>query len=126
MTYKNGVQAALNVILCIVLIPVLGLIGAGISFLIVSIIGAVLINYWTLKEYRFYYPFKALMKSLFAALMMALTLKLLYNDLRFLPLIIIGAIVYFVVLLLLRGFDKVDFETMGLNLIKSKLLKSKV
>jgi len=129
MTYKNGIQAALNVILCIILIPVLGLIGTGISFVIVSIIGAILINYWALKEYGFRYPFKALIKSLFAALIMALTLKFFYNDLRFIPLIIIGAIVYFALLILLRGFDRKDLETMGLEkywvLLKSKVIKNR-
>jgi O-antigen/teichoic acid export membrane protein len=103
-----GLAAGLNVLLNIILIPRLGILGAGLSTLVAYFVLGVL----TLATSRRY--FKAdinllfIAKSLFAAAVMALCIWLI-NPTSIISVVIsifVGIIVYFAILLLVKAFSK--------------------
>lgn len=111
---RNGLQASMNIVLCIILVPRLGLVGAGISFIVINIVGTMLLNYWAIKEHRFWYPFKSLLRATFAAIVMSFFIK--YGSmLRIIPLVLLAILIYFATLFLIGGFDKDDARVFGLD-----------
>jgi len=121
--FRNGIQALINLILCIILLPKIGLPGAGISFIVTNIIGTMLINYWAVKSHRFWYPFKSLFRAIIASIIMAIFIKQFFW-LRQIYLVIYAIPIYFIVLFIMWGFDKEDIKTLGLEKLTALFKKN--
>mgnify|MGYP001601598945 CR=1 FL=1 len=117
---NRGIIMAVNVLVNIALIPVLGVEGAAIAFLFSNIILFIL-DFWFARyavNYSFKYLFFVLVKSGVAAAIMAFALYFLRGEINLIFLVMIGAAVYFAALALLGGVGRKDFL-----LIKSLLAK---
>ena len=114
--------AAINIVLNFILIKVMLLLygptgatlGSAIAVLISWSFYLVLANYYLKKETKIYLDFTKAIKPLISSLVMFFLLKFMIsafgdiNLFRGLILILVGAVCYFVVLTLLRGFGKRD------------------
>jgi len=103
----------LNIGLNIALIPYLGIEGAAISTLIAYFIALCAIYYFAQKEFAFPVNWIFICKAILASLVMSLTIEyfpwqggLLFTVVT----IIIGVSIYFVVMIILRGFDPKEYR----------------
>lgn len=106
-TVSAGLSICLNIILNIILIPKLGMVGAGIATVISQIILFSLYFYFTA---RFFYKLplhKIMVKPLISSLVMGMFI-LLFNDLNLFIIIILSGILYLLVLHFIKGFDFED------------------
>lgn len=118
------IAAFLNFGLNFFFIPKFGILGAAITTLIAYTLAFVLTWYYSFKEFRFEIDWKFILKSTFASILMVLFI-LWFSPLGLLKTIItiiLGALVYGILIFLLRGFTKEEinffkrFLTKGLTL----------
>lgn len=100
-----GVTMMINLILNLILIPRFSYFGASVSALASSIILCCLGIYLAGKiiKYDWRYLVKILLKSFLAALVMGVAVFYLKNIINYLVVIPIGALIYFIVLFLVKG-----------------------
>jgi len=120
-TINRGIITFLAVIINILLIPIYKQYGAGITFLAVNIVLLILDFYWVEKiiNYNKKYLIKVLFKILLAAIIMSLTIFYLVNMLNLLIVMVAGALVYFVILYILKTFTLNEIKYL-INTIKTK------
>ncbi|MBW9221284.1 polysaccharide biosynthesis C-terminal domain-containing protein [Methanothermococcus sp. SCGC AD-155-M21] len=113
------VAAALNFFLNIVFIPKFGIIGAAITTLIAYIFTVIVIVRYSLKAFTINLKVSDALKSLTSALVMSLLLQYLTVDgiYGIFLAIVLGAVVYFICLLMLKGFTREEIEYI-ISLIK--------
>ena len=114
---SQGVTAVLNLILNFLLIPKYSYIGAGIATLISELVLFILTFIFVSKHFHIFNVFKILYKPLIAVSIMSLVI--IFLKMNMFVLILIGAVVYFTILFLLKTFDKRDYLLMK-RLIKSQ------
>jgi O-antigen/teichoic acid export membrane protein len=120
-TFLVGITMVLNVILNIIVIPRYSFVGAAAAFMVshsflfvMSLIIAKQIIPYSKRNLL-----KVLLRSLVGVAVMGGVLLYLIDSLHFVVLIGLGAIVYFVVMYLIRGFTKSDVKYFY-NIVKNK------
>jgi O-antigen/teichoic acid export membrane protein len=105
-----SIAAALNIIFNIILIPHLGIFGAGISYFLSYVVLGLLTLMVTSRYLKFELSLLFLIKSLVASAIMALCIWLLKPEsLTMVGLsVVAGIAVYFVILIIIRGFNKTE------------------
>ena len=92
----------------LIFIPVYGFVGAAFTTLLTELLLFIIFNYMVFK--KIYRPdLSVFIRSMVAGSIMAAALTQL-AFINIVPLILIGAAIYFLVLYLIRGFSKEDFE----------------
>ena len=102
------VAAILNLGLNLIFVPYIGILGAAITTLFAFILAFILVTYHSFKYLRFDIDLNFILKSVFASIVMSLVI-IKWNPTELLNvLIVIGvcAVVYAMILLLLRGVKK--------------------
>jgi O-antigen/teichoic acid export membrane protein len=109
------VSALLNVILNIILVPLVGIVGAAIATLIAYSVLGILTIIVTQKDIKYDLSLPFLVISTFSAAVMALIIWLINptNIIMILITILIGIIIYFCMLLLLRAFTEEEMKHMN-------------
>ena len=107
-----GIAAIVNVVLNIIFVPLIGILGAAISTLIAFFVLSFLMYYFSRIELKFDLGFNFISKTLFASVIMSF-LIFEYNPTGMINVLIsigFGAVVYFGLLILLRGFNKDELK----------------
>ena len=106
-----GMSASMNILLNIILIPIIGIIGAAISTLITFVCCAVILIILSFREISFEIDFKFILKSIISSIPMAFVVWMLnpYGAVDILIAVGIATAVYFGILILLRGFTKEEY-----------------
>jgi O-antigen/teichoic acid export membrane protein len=109
LTY--GIAAFINLVMNIILVPLIGIIGAAISTLLTFLIFAVVIEILSFKELPFEIDFKFISKSVISSILMAFVVWKLnpYGAFNILVSIGIATVIYFGILTLLRGFTREEY-----------------
>lgn len=108
----NSIAALFNLILNIILVPVIGILGAAISTLVTFFVCAAIFGSASFKELPFEIDFKFALKCIVASIPMAFVVWKLdpYGIVNILISVGIAAVIYFGILILLRGFTKEEYE----------------
>ena len=112
ITYIWLSGAILNLVINIILIPEIGIIAAAISTLLSFFMMAFIASYHVYKNLKLTPDWIFILKSLIASSLMAFIvfkIRIMTFPEIFLP-ILLGAGIYFVALILLRGFTKKEYE----------------
>ena len=104
------IAAVLNVILNVILIPRLGILGAGIASVSSYAVLGVITPLITQRYFKFDFDILFILKSLTGSAIMATCIWLLKPEslLMVVVSVVLGVIVYFAVLIILRGFTKTE------------------
>lgn len=107
-----GISASINMILNLILVPMIGIIGAAIATLITFMVHLFVVSTISFKKMSYDIDFKFIMKSIISSVIMTFVVWELnpYGAVNILITIIIATGVYFGVLVLLRGFTKDEYE----------------
>jgi O-antigen/teichoic acid export membrane protein len=107
-----GIAALFNLTLNIILVPIIGILGAAISTLLTFSIFAVVVGVLSFKELPFEVDFKFLSKCIIASIPMAFVVLKWnpYGSVNILVSVAIAALVYFGVLALLKGFTREEYR----------------
>lgn len=119
-----GASAIINVVINIILIPHIGIVGAAIATLVSFAFASFIVTRLSLKSLPFYIDWPFLLKSLAASAAMAAVIWLAApGGLAGVVLwIIAGAVIYFCLLLLLRGLTGEEIRSLW-SLFKRAILK---
>ena len=100
--------ASINIILCIVLVPKMGIMGAALATLASFSFGFVFGTYYACKYFNFSVDWGAIAKTLFASVVMSTVILFIkpVTVLGIILTIIIGMVVYFAILYATKTFDK--------------------
>jgi O-antigen/teichoic acid export membrane protein len=107
-----GASASVNVVMNIILVPLLGIIGAAIATLITFIIHPLILANISFKYLSFDIDFKFILKSIISSFIMVFIVWKL-NPVSALDILIsigVAAGVYFGVLILLKGFTREEYR----------------
>jgi O-antigen/teichoic acid export membrane protein len=115
-----GISAVLNIGLNLVLIPVMGILGAAVATLVAYFALGMLALFLSYRYLKFDIGLPFILKSLFASAVMASAIWLLSPSslAQVIMCVFAGIVVYSILLLALRGFNKAE-----LNLFKELVLK---
>ncbi|MFA5400916.1 MAG: flippase [Dehalococcoidia bacterium] len=102
------ITAVLNVALTLLLVPLWGIIGAGIASLIAYAVTGILTIIIGFRYFKFDLSYSFIVKSIFASVVMSLVIWLLhpYSILQVIMAIIIGAFIYLILIWLMRSFSR--------------------
>lgn len=116
-TLNMGIVTVVSVVLNLLLIPHFKAVGASLTVLITNFLMFILGMYWVKKiiPYRYVKNLKIFAKVLLASLVMGAIIFFGKNYVNVFVATIIGAIIYFFLLMILGGFKKEDF----ISIIKS-------
>lgn len=108
----DGVGAAINVGMNIILVPLMGILGAAISTLTIFMLRLITYSIISFKQLSFEVDWKFIIKSVIASLIMGAVVWALSptGAINILISIVAGAIIYFATLILLRGFTRQEYE----------------
>lgn len=104
----QGITAAFNIILNVMLIPKIGYIGAALSTLITEIFLFVIYYLYVSKSWYFYNFSSALAKPAISVIAMGLFIKL--SGFNLIATILLSALLYFAALFTLKALDKTDYS----------------
>ena len=112
-TMNMGIVMIFSIILNIILIPRYQAVGASITMLAANILMFILGIYWAPKiiKVRFKKIITPFLKAFLSAIVMGAVVYCLKQNINILLNIILGGIVYFVVLFLIKGFRKEDLNS---------------
>lgn len=107
-----GTSASINVVMNIILVPIIGIIGAAIATLVTFAVHLFVVSVISFKRVSYEIDLKFIMKSIISAVIMAFVVWKLNPIGAVNILISIGFAtgVYFGVMVLLRGFTKEEYE----------------
>ncbi|WP_414468849.1 flippase [Methanobacterium sp. ACI-7] len=110
ITKISGICVIINIILNLILIPKYSYIGASYATLITEII---LVGYVIYSSYKLGYgiEYKLVINDLFKVLLATFVMSLFiwyFKSLNLFLLIVIGVLLYFVILYIIRGMDEID------------------
>jgi len=107
----GGAGAVINLILNIILIPIIGILGAAISTLITFLFMGTVSSILSFRAIPFDIDFNFISKSIIATIPMAFVVWKLnpYGAVNTLIAVGIAAVIYFGVLILLKGFTKEEY-----------------
>ena len=122
-TINMAIVTAASVLLNIILIPRFQAVGASITVLVTNFLMFVLGIYWVPKiiKYRPLLIIKTFLKSLSACFVMAAGLFYLKPYINIFMVVILGGIIYFIILFLLKGFKKEDIISVYNSFIKKSV-----
>jgi len=128
-TVVIGVTMLVNAVLNLILIPVFGAeayVGASIAALAGSVVMVALSFWWVrgLTEYNAKFLWLGFARTLLATALMSVIIITLKPTMNFLFLVPIGALVYFVVLYLVRGLDRQDIIDVYNSFFKKKAISN--
>lgn len=111
-----------NIILNLVLIPKYSFIGSSVAFLICQVFLTVISVYVAQKisHYNLGSAVQIFLKTVFSAFIMGLAVYLLQEKLGLFYVVFIGAVVYILMLIILRGVSKQDYLEMKAAFLKQK------
>jgi len=118
------IAASLNLGLNFIFIPKFGILGAAFTTLLAYFLAFILTWYYSFKEFRFEIDRKFILKSVSASVLMILFI-LWFSPIGLLKTIIaiiLGALLYGILIFLLKGFNKMEIDFFK-ELIKSSLHK---
>lgn len=125
-TVNLGIVAVFNIIINLILIPFYSYVGAAIATLLsyglLFILGIVVVD--KIVDYDKKYLLIALIKNLFSSAIMAVFIIFTKNQLHFIIIIPVAAIIYFAVLYIIRGLDKEDLREIVGKILPFKSLKN--
>ena len=104
-------SASINLVMNIILVPLMGIVGAAIATLVTFAVHLLVISVISFKKVSYDVDFKFILKSLISSSIMAFVVWKL-NPIGAVEIVIsigVGAVVYFGVLVLLRGFTKKEY-----------------
>ena len=107
----NGFSASINMIMNIILVPLIGIMGAAIATLITFMVHLFVMSNLSFKKLSFDVDLKFIMKSTVSSGVMGLIILKL-NPIGAADILIsiaVGAIVYFTVLVILKGFTREEY-----------------
>jgi len=110
--YIFGLPALINLIGNIILVPRIGIIGAGITTVLSYIISLVLAAYWALKLKDFNLRLgelkPSLVKIIFSSIIMGIVIYYLYHFImvHYLILVVLGILFYFLIVYLIGGIEE--------------------
>jgi O-antigen/teichoic acid export membrane protein len=106
------IAAALNIGLNLLIVPTMGIIGAAIATLIAYALASAVVSYYSFKEFTFTIDWRFIIKSLIASVIMSAGVWLMRPQSLIATFItvIAGAVIYGVVLVLLRGFSRTELR----------------
>lgn len=119
----QGLTAGFNILLNLFLIPIIGFVGAALSTLITEIFLFVIYYMFVSKSWYFYNFIKILSKPIIAVIVMVLFIK--FSSFGLIATILLSAIIYFVLLLVLRTLDKEDYEIIR-SIFKNETLQKDI
>jgi len=105
-------SASINVVMNIILVPLMGIVGAAIATLVTFAVHLFVISRISFKKVSYDVDFKFILKSLASSIIMAFVVWKL-NPIGAVDIVIsigVGAMVYFWVFVLLRGIAKDEYE----------------
>jgi len=107
-----GASALINVILNIILVPLMGIVGAAVATLVTFMVHLFVLSKLSSKRLSYDIDFKFIGKSIAASVPMAFVVWKLnpYGTVNILVSIAIAAAIYFGILTLLRGFTREEFR----------------
>ena len=107
-----GASALINVVLNIILVPLMGIVGAAVATLVTFMVHLFVLSKLSSKRLSYDIDFKFIGKSIAASILMAFAVWKLnpYGAVNILVSIAIAAAIYFGVLILLRGFTREEFR----------------
>ncbi len=110
VTKITCIGAIFNIVINLIIIPLLGFIGASISTVLTEfLIFIVFTSYISKTPFKLEKKILAIVfKLLFASLIMAIILQIIHLNIIFM--IIIGAIIYFIMVFLIKVFDEKDLQ----------------
>ncbi len=106
-----GASALINVVLNIILVPLMGIVGAAVATLVTFMIHLFVVSKLSSKRLSYDIDFKFIGKSIAASIPMAFVVWKLnpYGTVNILVSIAIAAAIYFGILTLLRGFTREEY-----------------
>jgi len=108
----HGVSASINVILNIALVPRIGIVGAAIATLITFMVHLIIVSKMSFKRLSYRIDSKFIGKSVVASIPMAFVVWKLnpYGAINILVSIGVAVVIYFGVMMLLKGFTREEFR----------------
>jgi len=118
-TINMAVVLIVSITMNMILIPKYQAVGAGITVLVTNFLLLILGMIWvpTLIKYNYLHIGKILGKSLFSVLIMAVILFYLKTFYSVFLLVVLGGVIYFGVLYLIKGFKKEDVVSIARSFI---------
>ena len=104
-------SASINLVMNIILVPLMGIVGAAIATLVTYAVHLFVISVISFKKVSYDVDFKFIMKSLISSVIMAFVVWKL-NPIGAVSILIsigVGAVVYFGILIILKGFAKEEY-----------------
>ena len=107
-----GISASINVILNIVLVPRIGIVGAAIATLVTFMAHLIVVSKMSFKRLAYGIDFKFIGKSIIASIPMGFVVWKMnpYGAVNILVSIGIAAVIYFGIMVLLKGFTREEFR----------------
>ncbi len=115
----QGLTAVFNVVLNLILIPKIGYIGAAVSTFFTEIFLFILYYWYVSKSLHRFNFIPILIKPLIATAVMATFI--IYVNFRLFLIIPLAGLIYFVVILLLRTFEKEDYQIFKKMFVKADI-----
>lgn len=108
----ESVGAAINVVLNIILVPAIGILGAAISTLATFILRLIAYSVISFRQLSFDIDWKFIAKAVISSLIMGAVVWVLSptGAASILVSVIVGAAIYFAVLMCLRGFSRQEYS----------------
>lgn len=115
-----AISALINTTINIILVPIIGILGAAISTLITFLIHLIVVSIISFRSFSFDLDLRFIIKSIISSGVMYLIILKLnpIGIINILTSIGLGAAIYFCTLTLLRGFTKEEYRFFG-NIVKA-------
>jgi len=110
-----GYGVAVNVILNIVLVPIIGASGTAIALVVGEFVTLIFLTQMIKPIAHIRFTFPNIIKPLFATAIMCIVIQLFYTKLSIIPLVIIATLVYVIVIILIKGVSKSDLSLAKTN-----------
>jgi O-antigen/teichoic acid export membrane protein len=109
--WTTTLVCSINIILNIILIPIIGILGAAIATLITFLSGSIVSFILAFRDIPFCIDFKFISKSIISSIPMAFVVWKLspFGAVNILIAVGLAAVIYFGVLILLRGFTREEY-----------------
>ena len=110
--FAFGIGVVVNLVLNIIFVPYFGAIAAAATTLLAYFVVGLIVYFKSVKYIKFNVDFSFIVKSILASLFMAVTVYLInpVGILKILLAVCAGAIIYFVILLILKAFVREEIK----------------
>ena len=111
MSLLYGLSALINLAMNIILVPMIGISGAAVATVITFTVQSILLYFISFKILSFDLDPKFIAKSVLSSIIMGLVIWEMdpIGAVNILISVVVGAVVYFGVLLLLKGFTREEY-----------------